>query len=26
MAVAKLEKAMGTTLRTMGLKFREYEF
>jgi outer membrane protein TolC len=26
MAVAKLEKAMGTTLRTMGLKFRNYEF
>jgi outer membrane protein TolC len=26
MAVAKLEKAMGTTIRTMGLKFRDFEF
>lgn len=25
-AAAKLEKAMGTTLRTMGLQFRNYEF
>jgi len=26
LAAARLEKAMGTTLRTMGLKFRDYEF
>jgi len=26
LAAARLEKAMGTTLRTRGLKFRDYEF
>jgi outer membrane protein TolC len=26
LAAARLEKAMGTTLRTMGLKFRDYDF
>ncbi len=25
-AVAKLEKAMGTTIKTMDLKFRDYVF
>jgi hypothetical protein len=25
-ALAALDKAMGTTIRTKGLKFKEYEF